>query len=195
MEKYPKRPCFISYSRKRQLWILIPICLFLLICNGGIIASPCILFFWIIYSANETEKEWREACDKGYASIYSSDKYLKSQGFIESHMRGITEINNNIKEDNINIDEKKKELERLIILYYHDNNNNNIYDDNAKKMCNLHREIMKYYGAENYVAFGDFECLYHIIKKGGDIYKTKMIGNRIFVDKDYIKSFMEDKYE
>lgn len=83
MKLYPPRPWFIYPANVSQLWIIIPICIFLCFCKGGILNGIVVLIVWIIYQANKTEKYWRQACDDNVEHIYVSKDYAISKGYIK----------------------------------------------------------------------------------------------------------------
>lgn len=83
MKLYPPRPWFIYPANVSQLWIIIPICIFLCFCKGGILNGIVVLVVWIIYQANKTEKYWRQACDDNVEHIYVSKDYAISKGYIK----------------------------------------------------------------------------------------------------------------
>lgn len=84
MKKYPPRPWIIYPANWSQLWIVIPLCLFCFLLNGGGIISGIFLFiFWFIYQTKKAEEGWRFACDHNMENIYVSKDYIQSTGYIK----------------------------------------------------------------------------------------------------------------
>lgn len=92
MKKYPKRPWFIAGYKLSQLWTILPLCFFIMFTKNGIAASIFLLCGWIYFAARASQQDWKEACDNGYATLYCSKDYLKSQGFEEEYMKSVKRI-------------------------------------------------------------------------------------------------------
>ena len=135
MKRYPKRPYLISGYRYGQLWLIIPLCLFLIFCKGcGIIGSLLVLGFWYWYSIQASDQEWKKECDMGIASVHCEKGYLESQGFREhhgSHLEEITKIS--ITQEMI--DEYKNEIKNKNILGNKNINDVHFIDDKAYVCC------------------------------------------------------------
>lgn len=122
MKKYPKRQKLISGHRYGQLWLVIPLCIFSIFCNGcGIVGAIVILGGWFFYSIKSSKQEWENVCNKGLASIYCGKEYLENQGFRECHGSHIEELVvptitiDMIEKYKEEIKNKKKKLEEIIV--------------------------------------------------------------------------------
>lgn len=125
-KSYPKRPKIIDSNRIQQLWLIVPFCIFIFFCKGGgVVGSLLVLGIWIVYSINQSQKEWEEACDKGVATFYCDENYLKNQGYKEHHMSHIEEIkyvivdNKEKERRRLDLERKKKILENMIYDWHY----------------------------------------------------------------------------
>lgn len=117
MKCYPPRPWFIYPANLSQLWVLIPICLFLCVCNGGIPVIFLIVFCWICYQTNKAEESWRYACDHNMEYTYVSSDYASDKGYVKignkyyyltNELKETLQIQ--LKERNNKIQSKEKEV-------------------------------------------------------------------------------------
>lgn len=154
MKEYPKRPFLISGHRYEQLWLVLPLCFIAIFARGcGIIGAICIFLMWFFYSIAMSEQEWRKSCDNGVASIYSSKKYLESQGFREQFSIGTEKIERVmitkevIDEINKYIENNKRKMEEVLIDYCTykkmvDSFEKNKDDDAKVYLCNISKQLL-----------------------------------------------------
>lgn len=183
--QYPPMPKFIIGNKTSQLWVIIPVCILLTLCNNvGIIGSCLIFIIWFIYAHITSKNEWMKACQNGYATIYSSQSYLVKNGFYENHLNDLQTVHYVVDSEQDNyIDKLKNELEVLIINNH--NNAESVQDMQYKQ--NLYKQIMQYY----HVEFGHLpDNAYEILKHNGNLYQViKRTETKSVQDYDYYKQF------
>lgn len=121
MKQYPPRPWFIYPADWSQLWIVIPLCLFLCLCRGGgILAAITLFLFWMLYKAQSAEEGWRHACDTNMELHYTTQEYINSTGYIKikgNYYYITEEIKKKILEEEKQKEDNKndKELEQDVV--------------------------------------------------------------------------------
>lgn len=108
---FPKRPWFIAPRRYNQLWGVIPIMIFFLLCYQGILCDIFIIGYWIVYSAYKSQKEWEYICKTELKNIYIKDNNkLKNNISINQYKNDIIKLCDDLnKLDAMMLDDNKCE--------------------------------------------------------------------------------------
>lgn len=94
MNKYPPRPWFISPVDLKQLWLVVPFCMFLCILKYGVIMALFYICYWISSRASKAKQKWIYACDNNLELNYTTKEALAAKGYFKTQNGNYVYFNN-----------------------------------------------------------------------------------------------------